>query len=130
MAGITKGPGMDGPLRKQFELFVGLQKPLGLICHLQDKLCSVWCLSSELLACPTRFPPCLLCSRSVQSTSLGFFAYYPAPCENRGPLWAEMGLSCSLLYWGAVSLVASLWPFVTLPPPGPFCPPPDVNVIS
>ena len=48
---------MDGPLRKQFELFVGLQKPLGLICHLQDKLCSVWCLSSELLAVSRPLPP-------------------------------------------------------------------------
>ena len=65
--------------------------------------------------CPARFPPCLLCSRSVQSTSLGFFAYHPAPRENRGPLWADTGLSCSLLYWGAVSLVVSPWPFVPLP---------------
>ena len=38
----------------------------------------------------------------------------PSPHENRGPLGAEMGLSCSLLYWGAVSLVVSPWPFVPL----------------
>lgn len=121
MAGITKGPGrvfcswsMDGPLRKQFELFVGLQKPLGLICHLQDRLCSVLRLPSGSQAVPCPLPPAFSCSRSVQSISLEFLAYYPAPCGTRGPLGAEMGLSCSLLYWGAVFLVVSPWPFVPL----------------
>lgn len=51
---------------------------------------------------------------SAQSTSLEFFAYHPAPRENRGPLGAETGLSCSLLYLGGVSLLVSPWPFVPL----------------
>ena len=36
---------------------MGLQKPLGLICHLQDRLCSVLHLSSGSLAVPCPLPP-------------------------------------------------------------------------
>ena len=105
---------MDGPLRKQFELFVGLQKPLGLICHLQDRLCSVLHLSSGSLAVPCPLPP--------PSPVLGQCSQYPwnyllttlllVGLEAHGG--AEPGPSFSLLYWGAVFLVVSPWPFVPL----------------
>ena len=117
---ITKGPGSvlllvhGWVFKKAVWVVCGSPKTFG--AYLPSSGQAVFCVASVIRIAGRALPPspAFSCSRSVQSISLELFAYHPAPCGTRGPLGAEPGPSFSLLYWGAVFLVVSPWPFVLL----------------